>query len=367
VRVFAILALAPLPYLVVEGCGTNNQNVSPYVAAEGGIVGPRPATNKCSGNPALCLSGKVLSGTVALDPRFVGAVRLYRLFPTGGVPSAAPRQTVALDGTWAFSAETGASAGTGLRVWSHYYVQVAVAFNTGDGGARSANAIVGPLTVPSSGAPIVIQIKPVQLELLESRGPGGTLGVDYVIAHVFDPATGDEVSGAVVSIDVGGSSTILPWTTTLPGNAGAGYFATFPSPPAAQPTYTVTTTFADGGAPVSYHLVADPPAFDGTVTATPMSSDGGTSVDVSWSAEPQADYEVVEIYRSEGDGGYNPTPSYISALPDSPGATSETIGAGVLEAGSYLVNVAYAKANCPADAAGCVVAESVAGKPLTIP
>jgi hypothetical protein len=327
---------------------------APSMGDDGGAGGPVPKTNACSGNPTLCLSG-----TVALGPRFVAKpvghrVRLYSLFPTGGVPTAAPEQTVALDGTWAFSA---------LPAWSHYYVQAAVAF-TRDGGTHAASAIVGPLTVPWSGAPIAVQIDPVQVELLESRGPGGSLAVDYALAHVFDPATGGEVSGAAVSLAVGASSTTLPWTATLPGNAGAGYFATFSSPPAAQPTYTVTITYPAGSPPVPYELVADPPAFDGTVTATPTSS---SAVNVSWSSEPQADYEVVEVYRSQGDAGYDPTPAYISALPDSPDAASETIDGGVLEAGKYLVNVAYAKANCPADAAGCVIAESVAGQTVTVP
>jgi hypothetical protein len=317
-----------------------------------------------------------LSGTMTLDPWFstkwvVGRrIALYSLFPTGGVPAAA-LQLVAHDTTWAFSAVDGADAGAGLSPWSHYYVQAGVTFRVGDAGPlHVANAIVGPLTVPSSGAPIAIQVRPVQLELLESRGPGGSLAVDYALAHVFDPATGDEVSGAAVSLAVGGSSTTLSWTPALPGGAGAGYLATFSSPPAAQPTYKVTTTYPAGVDAGEYTLVADPPAFDGTVTA--MSSSAGAPVNVSWSAEPQADYEVVEIYRSEADGGIAPTPAYISSLPDSPDATSETIGGGVLAAGSYLVNVAYAKANCPASvadasAAGCVIAESVAGQNLTVP
>jgi hypothetical protein len=352
VKFLAVLALAALAYLAFEGCSTNPVN---------SVVTSQTAS--CAGNPSLCLSG-----TVTLDPRFSTQpasvqVALYGLFPAGSVPVAA-RQRVGPDGTWAFSAANGADAGAGLPAWSHYFVRAAVSFSA-DAGSSVPNAIAGPLTVPSSGEPIAIRITPLQLELLESRGVGGTYLVNSVLAFVFDPATGEEVSGATVSLAVGGSSTTIPWTS-LPGDAGSAYYATFSPAPPAQPTYTITTTYPAGAAPVTYELVANPPAFDGTVMAAPVGTSAGAPVQVSWSPEPQADYELVEVFASQ-DGGYAATPSYASSSPDSPDATAETIEAGVLGSGPYLVNVAYAKANCPGDAAGCVIAQSVAAQTVTVP
>jgi hypothetical protein len=46
-----------------------------------------------------------------------------------------------------------------------------------------------------------------------------------------------------------------------------------------------------------------------------------------------------------------------------------TIGGGDagVPAGNYLVNVAYAKAHCPSDAGGCVLAQSVAAQQINVP
>jgi hypothetical protein len=359
VRALTILALAPLAYLVFEGCVTVNENVSAGIFADGGI----PKTAACTSDPTLCLSG-----TVALDSRFTAKpvyvqIALHQLFPAGDIPVAS-LQPVAMDRTWAFSALL--DAGPGLPSWSHYYVRAAASFNfDADAGSHVPTAIVGPLTVPSSGK-VSVTIVPVQVELLESRGSGGTLSVDSVLAHVFDPATGNEVQNqnGVVSVTVGGANAPLAWTT-LPGDAGSAYTATFASPPAAQATYTVTMTYPPGSAPVTYQLVADPPAFDGTVDATVP--DAGV-VAVSWTPEPQADYELVELFRAL-DGGYGSTPTYASPSPQSPDETAVTIGGGDagVPAGNYLVNVAYAKANCPSDAGGCVLAQSVAAQQINVP
>jgi hypothetical protein len=124
-------------------------------------------------------------------------------------------------------------------------------------------------------------------------------------------------------------------------------------------------TYPPGSAPVTYQLVSDPPGFDGTANATVV---GAGVVNVSWTPEPQADYELVELFRAE-DGGYASTPTYATPTPVSPEVTSLTIGGdgGGVPAGSYLVNVAYAKANCASDAGGCVLAQTVATQQVTVP
>jgi hypothetical protein len=317
-------------------------------------IGPTPASPAekaaCVANPASCLMGTAAATRFSVPPAQMKA-KLYRVFPVG-VEQPIETQLVDDAGAWTF----GGSPDAGLAAWAHYYVQMEADFNV-DGGAPSAiAALAGPLGVPSTGAPVGVDVPPVQLNVLESRAPGGSMQLQWVLAHVFDPATGDEIVGsATVSIAVGGSSQTIPWSAAADGGVN-GYFRQFAAPPPAQASYTVSVSALQfGQAPVTFQLVADVPAFDGAIVAP----DGGAPVpagkplSVTWAAEPQADYEVVQIFTSSGLASV-----YVSPQPDPPDQTTETIVPG-LDAGSYLLNVSYSKTNCAATADGCVQANTV--------
>jgi hypothetical protein len=353
-----LFALAP------SGCFTTGaqSSASPEAGAPAGDATvasdgptgakPAPSAEKaaCAANPASCLMGTAAATRFTAQPAQMKA-KLYRVFPFGGEQ---PIETQLVDdaGAWTF----GGSPDAGLAAWAHYYVQMEADFNV-DGGAPSAvAAVAGPLGVPSTGAPLGVDVPPVQLNVLESRAPGGSMQLQWVLAHVFDPATGDEiVRSATVSIVAGGSPQTIPWSAADAGGVN-GYFRQFAPPPPAQASYTVSVSAPQlGQAPATFQLVADVPAFDGAIVAP----DGGAPVDagqplsVTWAAEPQADYEVVQIFTSSGLASV-----YVSPQPDPPDQTTETIVPG-LDAGSYLLNVSYSKTNCPATADGCVQANTV--------
>jgi hypothetical protein len=110
-------------------------------------------------------------------------------------------------------------------------------------------------------------------------------------------------------------------------------------------------------------LVADPQTFDGTLSSVDAGANG--IVNVVWAPGPEGDYETLELYPETPDGGVIPTPVYMVA---SPGSLTETSGVTFpLEAGAYVVNVAYTHANCPADAGGCVQAAAVAAITTNVP
>jgi hypothetical protein len=58
--------------------------------------------------------------------------------------------------------------------------------------------------------------------------------------------------------------------------------------------------------------------------------------------------------------------TYSSAAPDAPDVTTETVPGGAIPApGTYLVDVTFANANCPATASGCVLASTSATSQIT--
>jgi hypothetical protein len=277
---------------------------------------------------------------------------VYRTFPEGTVQ---PIQTqlVAADDTWAFS---------GLPAWGHYFVLIVDDFPLAGAGA-SVDAIVGPVAVPSAspdaGAALQAQVKPVQLALLEAKTPGGSWQVQWASGHVFDPSSGAELkNSSQVAVVVGGMPTPMPWGPDPSGESS--YFVQFAPPPAAQPSYAITTSDpALGAAPLSWTLLADPPSFDGAI-ATP--SDGATvpanaPLAVTWNAQPGADFVLTELFARNDAGGW--TLAYTSPQPNDASVTSETIPAAMLPPGKYLLNLAFSRANCPASADGCVFANAV--------
>jgi len=292
--------------------------------------------------------------------------RVYATFPQG---SATPLQTqmVAADDTWAFD---------GLTAGTHYYVQVVDDFALQGGTGSAISAIVGPLSVPAAtpeaGAPdagaLAVTIVPVQLALLESRVAGGSWQAQWASAHVFDPSQAWELEGtSQVDVVIGGTPMPLPWQGPNAATAPSTYFAQFSPPPAAQPTYTVTTADpALGTAPLSWTLVADPPSFDATIVSP---ADGttlprNTDLTVTWMPEPAADYELTELFQLEDGGGWKNV--YTSPQPNAPSGPGDTIPGAVLTQGQYLLNVDLATANCPASADGCVFASAIGAAQLTV-
>jgi hypothetical protein len=328
----------------------------------------QPMTAAACSDPTHCITG-----TASLDPSFefgcispqctTWQVDLFDTYPAGDVQPIVAPVLVASDqyGSWTFDAiaeEGGPSSG--------YYVQATAVF-VFDGGQSVVTAVVGPVTLPATG--VAINLAPLQATAYEARVTGGSMLLDWVQAHVYDPSSGAEItSGAQVSVWVdavdGGEGGALPLTPTAFGS-GTAYYAAFDPPPPAQATYTVTASHpAFGDAGYAAQLVADPPTFDGgTITSVDAGATG--VVTVSWEPEPQSGYEVVELYAAEGDGGWFGTPAYASPAPDPPGQTSEVTSA--LDAGTYLVNVAYTRALCAIDAGGCVQASTVAASTTVVP
>jgi hypothetical protein len=326
-----------------------------------------PAKNDCTGDPSTCLSGTAftapLDGGPAEGGSFLAAPShvcafLYRTYPERASPTAAPAQLVAMDGTWAFS---------GLSPWEHYYVQIVDDFSYADAGATTVT-IVGPVVVPvAGGQTVAVEAKPVELTLLETKLPGAAPVVQSAVARLSNPATGLKVEGAAaaqVTLDVGGAPTPMPWNAAV-----SAFFVQFATPPPAQASYTITTQLAGAGAQ-TWTLQADPPTFDGAIT-TPAPGgavEAGAPLVVTWPPQPAADFELTEVFGQQDAGGWNPTPIYVSPAPLESRATSETVpvAAGAYgAAGTYLVNVLFAKANCPADASGCVIASSIASSQIT--
>jgi hypothetical protein len=362
-RPYFLLALVGLTAFC-PSCGTA-ANVSARADAGAGDAATQPDPQCAAGaGVTFSLSGTAgISGfttpvamTSKMDPGGV-LVSLYGLFPYGTQPSVSGTQKVPPGGTWTFRC---------LPAGAHYYVQAEAHFNVADARPASVAAIAGPLTVPSSG-PVAVHVQPLQVEVLESRSAGSaTRQLRWALVHLFDPATGDEVTGgATVAIDVGGSApTPIPWRSDAPRSRAGAYYVQFVSPPQALPSYTVTASL--GGMSLSSKVVADPPTFDGAITSP---SDGamvaaGAPLTVAWTAQSQADYEIVELFQNTMGQLID---VYASPQPDGPSLTQEPtpIPGATLTPGNYLLSVSYSKTNCPPDAAGCVHSDAVSAATLT--
>jgi hypothetical protein len=331
------------------GCGGGT-------APQNSTLGQLP-TETCNGAASSCLYGTARATGFSVSVSSF-QVSLYNVFPSG--PAAGngwPKQhTVAKDGTWAFS---------GLDPWGHYYVQIVPAFITNP--TLTAGARVGPLAIPSTPGPVDVQVKPVQLDVLEEASPGVPSQLRRATAHVFDPASGNEVvqGGATASILVGSTPTPMPWKMFSNLSAYLVEFTPPPSPPPAQAAYTMTTSLA---APTSatWTLASDPPTFMPTITAPPagMSFPKGQDILVTWPLQPGADYETVQLYVSQ-NGGLAQT--YASPTPDATDVNEERIpGMNLATPGSYLVVVAFVKSNCPASKDGCVHSSTLATQSITV-
>jgi hypothetical protein len=320
--------------------GQRSNPVTVVTAAEKGA---------CAADPTGCLTGTAATSRFTARPAQVRA-ELYPVFPYGTEP-ALEAQLIDDAGTWAFHGLDG-----GLDPWAHYYVQIVGDFHLPTDAGSFVAAVKGPLSIPSNGSPIAVDVPPVQLNVFESRAPGGPMQVRWALAHVFDPASGAEIrGGASVTLVVAGAPIAVPWSDVDAGGVGA-YYTVFSQPPPAQPMYTMTVMAPElGPSALSFQLVAEEPAFDGSI----VSPDGGASVPahqpltVTWTPEPQADYEVLQVLRSSGLASV-----YLSPRADSPAQTEETVDAGV-DPGSYLLDLSYSKTRCAATADGCVQSNTV--------
>jgi hypothetical protein len=332
-------------------------------ASESGVAidAAVPDTTSCVGDLGACLFGTVQIDQFALAPSGFKA-SLYRVFPSG---TALPMnsQPVAKDRTWAF---------VGLATWAHYYVVIEPGFPSRAAPSRTVATRIGPLAVPNaSSAPVEVHVKPVQLDVLEDSIMGGPAQVQAASARLFDGTTGGEIgSGATVSITIGTTSTPMPWT-----QSASAYEATFMPPPSAQSAYQILVSLKSGAPQTTWNLVADPPQLAGTISSPPSGAtisvnglsgalDGGSNdLIVKWPVPAPADYEIVDLYWMT-NGSWSRV--YTSPQPVAPDKDSETIPAGsVAQPGSYLLNVAFTKANCPPTADGCVEASTIANELLT--
>lgn len=332
---------------VLAACGDGTRASTPIDDAGGGAetidAGVAPSTQRCSADATRCLFGTAQADGFSLRPAILRA-KLYRVFPFGDATELVS-QIVAKDGTWAFS---------GLDSWGHYYVQLEPGFPRGARVSTGAATRVGPLSVPgSTGAPVAVTVRPVQIDVFEQGSAGGAMQVVAASAHLVEVTPGM----ANVSILVGATRTSLPY------DSGTLAYAVQFSPPApAQATYAITTSQTTVAPRTIWNLVAALPTFVGAIASPAASAVVPVAIDltVTWPPQPEADYERVELFLQ----GHI---VYASPQVEPQDKTSATIpGSNLATPGSYLVSVAFGKANCPPTADGCVLASTVATEPITV-
>ncbi len=314
---------------------------------------PIPATAACTGDATVCLSGTLkTAGFTATFP--FAEVQLYRVFPSG---DAMPIQSqeLALDGTFAFSA---------LPTWGHYYLRGIAQF-----GAATAPVFVdtyqGRFAIPTSaGASVDLVVQPIVAGVAESAS-GGSRGVTYATARVFDPATGAELTDASVSLVASGMTTAMPYITDPTGSKS--YYVAFSTPLAAAGPFQIQATDAAlGSAPLSVMVATEASSFAPTLTSP---ADGSTvpvntALPVSWPSQSLADYALVELF-SKGTSAF--TGVYASSGTIATDVTTETIPAtAIATAGMYLLNVDFGQSACGINGSqGCAYLVHAAAANLT--
>jgi len=242
-----------------------------------------------------------------------------------------------------------------------------------DAGSTGAVTRIGPLAL-SAGAssPIAVHVKPVDLAVFEEvSAASGALQVLAASAHLTEVRPGS----AVVSIQIAGLSTPMPFDATK-----SAYYVQFTTPPAAQPTYQITTAPTAGGTPTTWSLVAAAPTSPVAITS-PLPGATVTAAQpltVRWPLQLAADYVRVELFQGSPSAWRlvyaSPQPDADDVGLDAGGAMAmgagepgETIpAANLMTPGMYLVNVVFAKANCPTTADGCVHSSTVANEQITV-
>lgn len=328
------LAVAVAPFAL--GCPSSGTltDVPQDSGADGDAAVVVPPTAACTGDPTACLTGSMsLDGFTATYQ--AAKVELYRVFPNGTVAPQAS-QILAKDGKYAFS---------GLLPWAHYYLRGVVRFGDPKTGASVAS-LRGRFAVPvAAGATFDLKVIPVQLEMLETV-VDTTRTLQFVSAHVYDPASGRELTDATVTLLDAGAPTPMPYV------AGAGgaksYFVQFSPGKATTGPFQITTAHAAFGTAVpSWELATEAPLFATSTLTSPTEGStvpAGQPLDVTWAAQAAADYSLVELFAKQGASF---TSKYTSPASIASDVTKETIPASSLApAGAYLLNVDVAQAAC---------------------
>jgi hypothetical protein len=313
---------------------------------------PIPKHLACTGDSMSCLSGTLALKDFTVAPTAT-KVTLYRVFPHGNADMLA-WTPVAYDGTFAFS---------DVAAWGHYYLQGEARFGTPSSGYSVASN-VGSFSVPATSASIPIVIRPVFLEVLQEAPSGGSTVLDWASAHLFDPASGKEVTDATVTLTANSMSFPMPYGTNAGGTQS--FNVNLPSGTPGGTSFMITTSYAGlSGSPVTWSLVGDPATFGGAITSPASGSvPASTPLHVTWQAQPMASYSQTELFEQQGSSWVQ---VYASPTVNSPDVTTETIPASALAtSGNYLLNEDYANATCPATADGCVYNVSTAAINLTV-
>jgi hypothetical protein len=318
--------------------------------AGGGGGPPRVPPTPCSGDATLCLAGTASLAGFDAGVSTPLQAKLFREYPLAGSTSLA-KTPVAYDGTWTFSA---------LPAWEHYFVQVAADF----GQPVAVAGVAGPLGVPvaASAAPTPVTVKPVELTVVQQALSGGPMQAASALAVVFDPGTGAPVSGASVTLGVGGAQVPMP---EVQQSGVPTYSVTLPASTPAQATYSFTVVSGGNGKTSTWQVTAGTASYQAAL-ASPLAGatvPKGQPLAVSWPAQPAADVEVLELF-TQGSGG-----AWVSTWTSTPhdaDATGDTIpGAQVTAGQPLLLNVAFAAAGCAAGGDGCVLSDQVAAAQIT--
>ena len=339
---------------LAAGCASSG---TPSDVADGGSDSPigttPPPSNACDGDETSCIRGS-LTTKVFTNPYLFARVYLFSVFPTGAAKPVGVTATsdggneVAADGTFAFShVDPGA----------HYYLRALARFDASDP-TSTVEAIVGPVSVPSASS-ITITMRPAALNVLQGRAAGGVgaATLTWAMAQFYDPGNGHELTDAIVSFIAGPDSWSLPYVMTPTGKHA--YFIALPANTPGGTDFSFRSTHTSTGA-LNWSLKGELPNFDGALqspqTTTPLPIH--SPINVTWTAVSSATYSLMQLFLFEG-GQY--LLKYQSPSPLPPDVTTDTVPAADFDvAGSYLLNVVFARTTCPPEADGCVYNTSTA-------
>jgi hypothetical protein len=335
------------------GCSSR----SSYVIDGGGSDVDRPdadaipRTEACVGRKSLCLAGTVTAHDFKASP-MTSQVALYRVFPHGDA-AFVDRVPVALDGTFAFSK---------VPAWGHYYLEAQATFVEGTN-AHTVASITGSFTVPASGAPIPLVVRPVFIEVLQQASPSAATTLTWASAHIYDPMTGAEVKTGTVFLSANGKT--VPMTYGVNAAGMESFFATVPAKTPGGTSFKITTSYRElGSAPVTWNLVGDPETFQGSIVSPKGVVPADKPLEVTWVKQQDASYSytITELFQVNGSA---PVLRYASQATAPDQATDTIPGSDLASTGTYLLNESYVDAMCPVVADGCVYNAWTAAETLT--
>jgi len=329
-------ALAPLLAVCMQlvACTQSGNIAAPPqdAGADGDAAVVVPPTATCDGDANACLSGTMtMKGFTA--SYHAAKVELYRVYPSGAVKPI-DSHVLAKDGRFAFS---------NLAAWGHYYLRGVVRIGDTITGA-SVTTMRGRFAVPiAAGANFDLEVTPVQLELLETV-VSGKRGLSFVSAHLYDPASGKDLTDATVTFDGAASPTPMPYVTNSAGTKS--YFVAFDPPVTTTQPFSIVTSHASLGAtPLTWDMTPEASIFDAPSTSPKEGATIAANMPlvVTWPSTPDADYTIVELFAKAGTA-FNV--AYASSASIASDVTTETIPASAIPAGAYLLNVDLAQSAC---------------------